>query len=210
MIIFDLDGTLLDTSKDLHLSLNYALTVHHLPNTTQEQTLSYLGNGIDELVAKAIPNGKQSPNFNSIFTTFKNYYEQHLNDNTTPYDGIIELLTTLKSQNHKLGIISNKFNEGVQELHQKFFSNLIDISIGTSKTISKKPSPDGILSLIHQLKAENETNIFVGDSEVDIQTAQNANIPCISVSWGFRDREFLQNHNASTIINHPLELLKHI
>ena len=138
MLIFDLDGTLLDTLNDLHLSLNYALKKHNLPQTTKQQTLSYLGNGIDELVAKAIPSGKENPIFPEIFTTFKTYYEQHLNDTTAPYDGIIELLTKLKQKNYKLGIISNKFDKAVQELHQQFFSNLIDISIGTSNETPKK------------------------------------------------------------------------
>lgn len=207
MIIFDLDGTLLDTSKDLHIALNYALKEHNLPSTTIQQTLSYLGTGIDELVAKAIPDGKQNKDFPQIFSTFKTYYEQHLNDNTTPYDGIIELLTTLKQKNYKLGIISNKFDQAVQELHQQFFSNLIDLSIGVSPTTPKKPSPIGIHTLIEKLNAQNEPNIFVGDSEVDIQTALNANVKIISVSWGFRTKEFLTSAKAPIIVDTPNELL---
>lgn len=210
MLIFDLDGTLLDTLNDLHLSLNYALKKHNLPQTTKPQTLSYLGNGIDELVAKAIPSGKENPIFPEIFTTFKTYYEQHLNDTTAPYDGIIELLTKLKQKNYKLGIISNKFDKAVQELHQQFFSNLIDISIGTSNETPKKPSPIGVQTLIKRLSAQNEENILIGDSEVDIQTAQNASIRSISVSWGFRDKTFLKQHHAQTIIDTPKELLNHL
>ncbi|MBR5599275.1 MAG: HAD family hydrolase [Alphaproteobacteria bacterium] len=208
MIIFDLDGTLLDTSIDLHNALNYALKAHNLSQKTKQETLSYLGNGIDILVAKALENGKQNKDYPAVFNTFKTYYEQHLNDYTAPYKDIIELLTILKNKNYKLGIISNKFDEAVQELHQKFFQNLIDQSLGTSATISKKPSPDGIKLLIQQQNAINENNIFIGDSEIDIQTAHNANIPCISVSWGFRDREFLKSHNAIQIIDTPLDLLK--
>lgn len=210
MLIFDLDGTLLDTAQDLHIALNYALKTHNLQPTTIKQTISYLGNGIDELVAKAIKDGKQNPIYPQTFATFKSYYEQHLNDYTAPYDGIIELLTKLKQKNYKLGIISNKFDPAVQELHNKFFKNLIDLSLGTSDTIAKKPSPNGIFTLIDKLNAKNEQNYFIGDSEVDIETASNANIPCISVSWGFKDKNFLQSHNAKIIIDTPQELLNYI
>lgn len=207
MIIFDLDGTLLNTVKDLHIALNYALKEHNLPLTTEIKTTSMLGNGIDVLVAKAIPNGKENPIFDKVFTTFKNYYSQHLNDYTSPYPQIIELLETLKKQNIKTGIVSNKFDYGVKELHQKYFSNLIDYAQGIDENIKKKPSPDAIFAIIDKLNATNEKNIFVGDSEVDILTAQNANIPCISVSWGFKSKDFLINHNATKIIDTPLELL---
>ena len=166
-----------------------------------------LGNGIDVLVAKAINSDTTTPIFNSVFTTFKEYYSQHLNDNTAPYPQIIELLEHLKQQNIKTGIVSNKFDYGVKELHKKFFTNLIDYAQGIDENIKKKPSPDAIFAIIEKLNAQNEKNIFIGDSEVDIETAQNANIPCISVSWGFKTKEFLIQHNASHIIDNPLELL---
>lgn len=207
MIIFDLDGTLLDTVEDLHISLNYALKAHNLPLKTKQETTAMLGNGIDILVAKAINSDTTTPIFNSVFTTFKEYYSQHLNDNTAPYPQIIELLEHLKQQNIKTGIVSNKFDYGVKELHKKFFTNLIDYAQGIDENIKKKPSPDAIFAIIDKLNAQNEKNIFVGDSEVDIETAQNANIPCISVSWGFKTKEFLIQHNATHIIDTPLELL---
>jgi phosphoglycolate phosphatase len=207
MIIFDLDGTLLDTAKDLEIALNHTLHTHNLPQKTTEETLKLLGNGIDMLVAGAIPNGKRNPSFNQIFATFKDYYSKHLNDYTKPYDGIIDLLTELKSQNTKMGIISNKFDEGVKELAQKFFPSIIEYAQGVTPDIKKKPSPDAVFSLINQLNAQNEVNIYIGDSEVDIETAKNANIPCISVSWGFRTRDFLESISAQTIVDTPKELL---
>ena len=207
MIIFDLDGTLLDTAQDLHLSLNYALKTHNLSPTTKQETISMLGNGIDILVAKAIPNGKENPLFDTIFNTFKEYYSKHLNDYTTPYPQIIELLEHLQQQNIKTGIVSNKFDQGVKELHQKFFSNLINYAQGVDENVQKKPAPDAIFTIINKLDAKNEKNIFVGDSEVDIKTAQNANIPCISVSWGFKTKDFLKENNATHIIDTPFELL---
>lgn len=207
MIIFDLDGTLLDTAKDLEIALNHTLHTYNLPQKTTKETLQLLGNGIDMLVAGAIPNGKENPDFDTIFKTFKDYYSKHINDYTKPYDGIIELLTELKKRNIKMGIISNKFDEGVKELAKKFFSNLIEHAQGVTPLIQKKPSPDAVFSLIKELNAKDEVNIYVGDSEVDIETAQNANIPCISVSWGFRTQEFLESISAQTIVNTPSELL---
>ncbi|MCM1323747.1 MAG: HAD family hydrolase [Acetobacter sp.] len=207
MLIFDLDGTLLNTITDLHNALNYALKAHSFPQKTTEETQMLLGNGIEALVAGALPNGSENPKFPETFATFKEYYSQHLNDYTAPYDGIMELLTELKSRNIKMGIVSNKFDEGVKALAKQYFTGLIDHAQGTSKTVKKKPSPDAVFALIKELHAENEKNIYIGDSEVDIATATNANVPCISVSWGFRSCAFLESINANPIIDKPEELL---
>lgn len=210
MLIFDLDGTLLNTAYDLHASLNYALKTHNLKQTTLEETLSLLGNGIDILVAGAIENGKNNPDFEKIYATFKTYYNDHINDYTVPYDGIIELLKTIKQKNIKMGIVSNKFDEGVKALQKKFFNDLIDNAQGVTETIQKKPCPDAVFELIKTSNALNETNIYIGDSEVDIETAKNAGIDCISVSWGFRSKEYLQSINAKIIIDKPIQLLDYI
>lgn len=210
MLIFDLDGTLLNTITDLHIALNYALKTNGFPEITQQQTQMLLGNGIDILVAGALPNGKENPKFAETYTTFKDYYSKHLNDYTTPYDGIIPLLTELKTRNIKMGIVSNKFDEGVKALARQYFNGLIDQAQGTSETVKKKPSPDAVFALIKELNAETETNLYIGDSDVDIKTAKNANIPCISVSWGFRSRAFLESIKANPIIDKPEELLKYI
>ncbi len=210
MIIFDLDGTLLNTAKDLEIALNYALKTHNLPQKNEQETLALLGNGIDMLVAGAIPNGKNNPDFPKIFATFKNYYSEHLNDYTAPYEGIIPMLKTLQQKGIKMGIVSNKFDEGVKALAQKFFGGLIDYAQGVTDTVKKKPAPDAVFALIKEQHAENEPNIYVGDSEVDIATANNAGVPCISVSWGFRTKTTLQQLNAKTIIDKPEELLKFI
>jgi len=210
MLIFDLDGTLLNTIKDLHNALNYALKTNGFPEKTEQETQMLLGNGIDILVAGALPNGKENPQFAATYTTFKNYYSAHLNDYTAPYEGIIPLLQELKARHIKMGIVSNKFDEGVKALAAKFFKGLIDNAQGTSDTIKKKPAPDAVLALIKDLHAEDEKNIYIGDSDVDIKTAQNAGIPCISVSWGFRSKAFLKSVNANPIIDKPEELLNHI
>lgn len=210
MLIFDLDGTLLNTIKDLHIALNYALKAHDFPEKTEAETQMLLGNGIDVLVAGAIPNGKNNPKFPETYATFKEYYSRHLNDYTTPYTDILPLLQELKARHIKTGIVSNKFDEGVKALARQYFSGLIDHAQGTSETVKKKPAPDAVFALIKELNAAKEKNIYIGDSDVDINTAQNAGIPCISVSWGFRSRAFLESCGANPIIDTPEELLKYI
>lgn len=210
MLIFDLDGTLLNTITDLHNALNYALKAHGFPEKTEQQTQQLLGNGIDILVAGALPEGKENPRFAETYATFKAYYSEHLNDNTAPYEGIIPLLQQLKARHIKMGIVSNKFDEGVKALAKQYFTGLIDLAQGTSDTVKKKPAPDAVFALIKELHAENENNLYIGDSDVDIETAKNADIPCISVSWGFRSKAFLKSINAHPIIDTPEELLKHI
>lgn len=210
MIIFDLDGTLLNTAKDLEIALNYALRSHNFPEKTETETLALLGNGIDALVAGALPQGRQNPDFEPVFATFKTYYSAHLNDYTAPYPGIIPLLQELRRRGVKMGIVSNKFDEGVKALATKFFGGLIDYAQGVSNTVKKKPAPDAVFALIAAQNAATEPNIYVGDSEVDIETAQNAGLPCISVSWGFRTRDALLQHGAQTVIDRPEELLEHI
>lgn len=210
MLIFDLDGTLLNTITDLHIALNHALKTHGFPQKTETETQQLLGNGIDILVAGSIPDGKDNPKFGEIFATFKEYYSHHLTDYTAPYEGITPLLRELKSRHIKMGIVSNKFDEGVKALVHQYFRGLITHAQGTSDTVKKKPAPDAVFALIKEQHAENEQNIYIGDSEVDIITARNAGLPCISVSWGFRSRAFLEREKASTIINTPQELLNFI
>ncbi|MBP3687569.1 MAG: HAD family hydrolase [Alphaproteobacteria bacterium] len=210
MLVFDLDGTLLDTAKDLHIALNYALEKHGFEGKTEQETLALLGNGIEALVAGAIENGKENPQFLATFLTFKDYYFAHLNDYTKPYPGIMDLLRELKARHIKMGIVSNKFDEGVKALAERFFKGYIDYAQGVCATVQKKPAPDAVFALIKAQNAENEKNIYIGDSEVDIKTAQNAGLPCISVSWGFRSKKYLQSIGATTIIDSPKELLKYI
>ena len=210
MLIFDLDGTLLNTAKDLQVALNHALRAHGFPEKSEPETLALLGNGIDCLVADALPNGRNNPDFEPTYADFKTYYAAHLNDYTVPYPGIIPLLQKLQQRHIKMGIVSNKFDEGVKALAARFFAGLIDHAQGVTDTVRKKPAPDAVLALIKNLNAENENNIYIGDSEVDIATARNAGLPCISVSWGFRTREALLADGAATIIDRPEELLAHL
>ncbi len=211
-IIFDLDGTLLNTLEDLADSTNFALDkLNYQPHTTEE-IKSFVGNGVAKLIERAIPNGRKNPDFDKCLNIFKKHYSQNMYNKTRPYDNIINLLTELKRENYKLAVVSNKFDSAVKELCEKYFSDLIDIAIGENEAmgIKKKPAPDTVLQVLDILKIDSHQAIYVGDSDVDIMTAKNSNMRCISVTWGFRDREFLIKNNAEIIINEPKEIIDYL
>lgn len=209
LLIFDLDGTLLNTLNDLTDSTNYALGVFNYPTRTIEEVRNFVGNGVAKLIERAIPEGKNNQNFEKCLEIFKENYAQNMNNKTTPYSGIIELLQTLKSKNYKIAVVSNKFDLAVKSLCQKYFPNLIDIAIGENEKegIKKKPAPDTVNQVLEIFKMSNTQAIYIGDSEVDIMTAQNAQMLCISVTWGFKDKDFLLKNNAKIIINSPDEII---
>lgn len=208
--IFDLDGTLLNTLCDLAISTNYALQVHGLPQHSEEDIRQFVGNGVVKLMERAIPEGKNNPKFDAILKTFGTHYLQYGTENTAPYPGIIDMLKTLKRTNRQVAIVSNKFDEATKLLSKQYFGNLIDLAIGEqeAKGIRKKPFPDTVEAVLKQLHSEKERAVYIGDSDVDIETARNCKIPCISVTWGFRDRTFLIEHGADTLIDTPKELLQ--
>ena len=206
--IFDLDGTLLNTLCDLAASVNYALRTHCLPERTIDEIRSFVGNGVRLLMERAIPQGTANPCFEEAFATFRQYYLEHSLDTTCPYPGITEVIHTLKERGCRLAVVSNKFYAATQELVRHFFPD-IEVAIGEHEAegIRKKPSPDTVFEAFRQLGVRAEGAVYVGDSDVDIQTAHNSGLPCISVLWGFRNREFLLAHGATTFISHPEELL---
>lgn len=207
-IIFDLDGTLLDTLIDLANSVNFSLSKHNLPIRTQSEVRSYLGNGILKLMEHAVQDGQDNPNFGAAFQDFKEHYLANCNIKTKPYTGIMELLSELKGRGIKLAIVSNKHDTAVKSLCRLHFSDYIEVAIGESKGIKKKPAPDTVMQALEKLGSNKETAIYVGDSEVDFHTALNTGMDCVLVSWGFRDREQLEMLGASLIIDKPSELLK--
>ena len=208
-IIFDLDGTLLDTLSDLAASVNYALKAHDMPTHTIDDIRRFVGNGVRLLMERAIPNGAANPKFEETFATFRQHYMEHSLDTTCPYDGICELLTTLRSRGYHTAVVSNKFYAATQELCRHFFADTIEVAIGEHEAegIRKKPAPDTVNEALRQLGVSRERAIYVGDSDVDIATAKASGMPCISVLWGFRDRQFLIEHGGTTFIHHPSELL---
>lgn len=205
--VFDLDGTLLETLKDLATSTNYALRTHNMPEHSIEDVRMFVGNGVKKLMERAIPNGLDNPQFEEVYATFRQHYLEHNLDTTKPYDGIPELLAELKARGKNLAIVSNKFYAATQELARHFFPDTIQVAIGERENIKKKPAPDTVLEALRQLGASRETAVYIGDSDVDIMTAKNCNIPCVSVLWGFRDKEFLTQHGATFFVEKPSQLL---
>jgi phosphoglycolate phosphatase len=207
--IFDLDGTLLDTLNDLATSVNYALRTHHMPEHSIDDVRHFVGNGVRMLMVRAVPDGEQNAQFEATFRTFREHYMAHSLDTTHPYQGIPELLAELKAQGKRLAVVSNKFYAATQELCHHFFPDTIEVAIGEHEAegIRKKPAPDTVMEALRQLGVSKEGAVYVGDSEVDIATAHNSGLPCISVLWGFRSREFLLEHGATTFAETPDELL---
>ena len=204
--IFDLDGTLLDTLNDLHASCNYALRTHGMPERSMEEVRQFVGNGVKKLMERAIPDGLENPLFEETLQTFRQHYLLHNLDTTLPYPGIMDMLQQLKAQGKRIAVVSNKFYAATQDLCKHFFGDTIQVAIGEREDIKKKPAPDTVLEALRQLQVTRQDAVYVGDSEVDIETARNSGIPCISVLWGFRSKSFLLSHGATTFIETPNEL----
>ena len=207
--IFDLDGTLLDTLTDLAASCNYALRTHGMPEHSIDDVRRFVGNGVRKLMERAIPDGEANPDFEATFATFREHYMQHSLDTTKPYPGIEDVLTELKARGCRLAVVSNKMMAVTVELCKHFFPDTIEVAIGEKEAegIRKKPAPDNVFAALKRLGVSGDNAVYVGDSDVDLATARNSNLPCISVLWGFRDRDFLLDHGATTLITSPKELL---
>ena len=206
--IFDLDGTLLDTLDDLAAAVNYALRSYGMPEHSREEVRRFVGNGVRMLMIRAIPDGERNPQFEEVFSTFRQYYLEHSLDRTRPYDGIPEMLARLKQRGCRLAVVSNKFDAATKELCRHFFADTIEVAVGEHEAegIRKKPAPDTVNEALSQLGVDRLDAVYVGDSDVDLQTARNAGLPCISVLWGFRDKDFLLANGATTFIISPKEL----
>jgi len=209
-VIFDLDGTLLNTIEDLKDSVNFALSCFGFPVLTVEQVNSFVGDGVAKLIERSIPFGLSNPKFNECLGIFKKHYENNMYNKTKPYDCILKMLSSLKESGIKTAVVSNKFDLAVRELTKKYFGELIDVSIGEceERGIAKKPSPDMVFEVLKELNLTKDEVLYVGDSDTDILTAKNSGIECISVSWGFREKEFLINKGAKVIIDIPMELIE--
>lgn len=206
-VIFDMDGTLLNTLEDLADALNMALKMNNLPLRSLDEVRRFVGNGIRNLVIRAVPEGVANPIFEKTYQDFKEYYDEHCKDKTDAYPGIRMLLTELKNRGIAMAIVSNKIDSAVKKLNEQYFSEYIQVAIGEKIGIARKPAPDTALEALKELGIDRKNAIYVGDSDVDIETAKNAGMNCVSITWGFRDAEFLKEHGASTIIDRPEELL---
>ncbi len=191
-VIFDLDGTLLNTLEDLRDSTNFALSRCGYPERTTQEIRSFVGNGIGKLIEHAVPQGTSREEYAAVLAVFKAHYAENCNNKTRAYDGIEALLARLKAANVKLAIVSNKVDSAVKALCERYFADYISIAIGEKENICRKPAPDTVFAAMELLGAKKESTVYIGDSEVDVQTAKNAGIDLIAVSWGFRDREALR------------------
>lgn len=205
--IFDLDGTLIDSIGDLASSCNYALRKYGMCEYSVDEVRMMVGNGVKKLMERATPDGLANPLFDEVYACFRQHYMVHNLDTTRPYPGITETLAALKGRGKNLAVVSNKFYAATQELVTHFFGDLIHVAIGEREDIRKKPAPDTVMEAMRQLGVGADECVYIGDSDVDIDTARNSGMPCISVLWGFRSKEFLLEHGASRLISSPRELL---
>lgn len=207
LAIFDLDGTILNTLEDLADSTNYALSVNGMPERTIDEVRRFVGNGIHKLIERAVPQGSTEEQVEQVFVTFKEYYKDHCAVKTRPYDGIMELLKTLKENGTLTAVVSNKGDFAVQILCKDYFPGLFDFAVGERAGIRRKPAPDSVLAVLEQFQIPKEEAVYIGDSEVDIQTAKNAGMKEIAVTWGFRPEKFLKENGADCIVHTPEKLL---
>lgn len=207
-IIWDLDGTLLDTLEDLKNSVNYGLEGFGMPGITLEMTRRFVGNGVGRLIQLAVPEGTDKETEEKVLARFKEHYEEHSLDATKPYEGMVDILKSLKSEGYKMAIVSNKIENAVGELAEKFFTGLIDVAIGETPDIPKKPAPDMIFKALDKLGVNKEEAVFIGDSDVDVATGINSGLDMLTVLWGFRDEEELIDSGAKVFVKKPEEILE--
>ena len=207
-IIFDLDGTLLDTLEDLTNATNAALHYNGFSARSTEEVRAFVGNGIGNLIKKAVPENTTQEDYDTTLGYFKDYYEMHCMDKTGPYEGILEMLDQLSKKGYRMAIVSNKIDSAVKELKDKFFGNYLSVAVGEQEGLKRKPAPDMVLEAIRQLGVNQEAAVYIGDSQVDLQTAEASNLPCISVLWGFRDREVLEENGGRLFAETPADIVR--
>lgn len=200
-VIFDLDGTLLNTLDDLMDSTNYALAQLGCPPRTYDEIRSFVGEGVRLLIERALPDDRKDETDRAL-AVFSAHYDVHKADKTRPYDGIADMLTAVQAAGYRMAIVSNKYDAAVQDLRARVFPQ-ISVAVGEREGLAKKPAPDGVLLALRQLGALPQNAVYVGDSDVDVRTARNAGLPIVAVTWGFRDRALLQRLGADVIIDAP-------
>ena len=205
--IFDLDGTLLNTLGDLAASTNYALRRYGQEEHSLDNIRRFVGNGVRKLIERALPDGDRNPLFDDVFALFKQHYLEHGLDTTGPYPGMMELLKELSARGKNMAVVSNKFDAATKELVAHFFGDYIKVAVGERENVRRKPAPDSVEEALHMLGVGKDDAVYIGDSDVDVATARNSHLPCISVLWGFRDKDFLTECGATTFVTKPEEIL---
>jgi len=210
LAIFDLDGTILETLEDLKNSVNYALKHNGLPERSLEEVRKFVGNGIKKLIERAVPKATSAEKEELVFNSFNEHYAVHCKDTTKPYDGIIEMLNELKNCSVKCAVVSNKSDYAVQPLCDHYYPGIFDIAVGVKEGIRPKPNPDTVNAVISQLGSDKNKTVYIGDSDVDVQTAINAGVDCIGVLWGFREKDTLIKAGATQFAENAKELASKI
>lgn len=206
-VIFDLDGTLLNTLDDLTDSVNFALGEMGYPLHTADEVRMMVGNSVVYLIEKALPEGVDKETFDKTLALFESHYQTNMRNKTVPYDGIMPMLEKVKADGYKMAVVSNKPDVFTKELVSELFGEYIPLAIGRSDDMPRKPAPDMVLYAMDKLGSDKNTTVYVGDSEVDAVTSKNAGLPCVGCLWGFRDRETLESAGAEYIVSSPDELV---
>ena len=209
-ILFDFDGTLLYTVEDLANAVNHAIGKRGYPTHSIPAIQRMVGNGVNKLVARALPQGFDTPDYEAIMDDFRAYYQQHCFDSTRPYDGVLEMLLAFQAQGRKLAIVTNKYQTAAEALRLRFFADAVPLIVGDLEGRARKPAPDGALLALEALGSDGKDAVYVGDTEVDLQTAQNAHLDFAAVSWGYRNRAELEALDIRRIADSPAELLNMI
>ena len=205
-VIWDLDGTLLNTLDDLAASVNAALAMNGMPLRSTEEVRAFVGNGIRNLMIRAVPGGEANPAFDKALKDFIRHYGAHSRDRTRPYDGILEMLDKLSAAGVKHAIVSNKIDFAVKALSRAYFGERMCAAIGDDPSRARKPAPDSVLAAMREMGVTAQETVYVGDSDVDVLTACNAGVPCVAVLWGFRDEACLRAAGAERLARTPDEL----
>ena len=207
-VIFDLDGTLLYSLEDLKDSVNFVMKKHGFREYTIDEVREAIGNGVRLLMERILPKDIDKNLFEECLSEFKENYSKNMYNKTKPYDGVLDMLKALRKEGYKIAVLSNKFDSAVKELSNKYFGELVDLAVGQKEGVKEKPSPLGIQEIAKELDTDIEACIMVGDSEVDIQTANNAGIDCISVTWGYKNIDFLYDNGATKLVYAPEDILE--
>ncbi len=207
-VIFDLDGTLLNTLEDLRNAVNFALREYGFPERTTQEIRSFIGNGVVKLMERSTPVGLDGKTQEECLSVFREYYLSHMSDNTAPYNGVSDILRNLREKGIKTAVVSNKLHSAVVALCDGHFPDLVDTALGVTSENERKPSPVNVLKAMEICESDRQNTIYVGDSEVDVQTAHAAEIKCIGITWGFRDKDVLLSHGCDFIAESPEEVIK--
>lgn len=205
-IIWDMDGTILNTLDDLRDSVNYTMEKFGFGTFNHQEIKAMLGNGLKLLIEQALPEGRNNPKFDDCLRVFKEYYNLHMNDKTRPYPQIAEVMEILRKKGYKQAIVSNKIDMAVQKLAEDYYP-FVDVALGEREGIKRKPAPDMVDLALTELNAAKNEAVYIGDSEVDLATAKNSGLDCISVLWGFRDRQDLLNAGVKYLAENPMQIL---